>query len=133
MSDDLEQQLDQETQPWMAEPGDKLVGRIVEIGEMESDYGTYPLIIVATETGEEKAFHAFRTVAKQEIARQKPSVGDRIGIKYLGRMPDKNYDGYKIRVVRSDGPPPALDFDKLQADVDRELAAPAPIEEEVPF
>lgn len=122
MSDDLEAQLDQETEPWMAEPGDKLVGRIVELSTMESQYGDYPLVIVQTDDGKEMAFHAFRTVAKQEIARHKPQVGDRIGIKYLGRLPDKTYDGYKIRIIRSEAPAPAIDFDALTQQVEQELA-----------
>jgi len=134
---DLDERLEAQTEPWMPEPGDKIVGRIVELSTLESQYGEYPLIIVATDDGREFAIHCFRTVLKNEVAKKRPQIGDRIGVKYFGKQPDKDFHGYKLVLERGAGiVPETIDFDKLQKDVEAELAATAntqPVEEEVPF
>lgn len=137
---DLEERLEAQTEAWMPEAGDKIVGTIVELSELESQYGTYPLIIITTEEGREFAIHCFRTVLKNEVAKKRPAVGDRIGVKYFGQLPDKDFHGYKLVIERGEGslePAKAnpIDFDALVAQTEKELAEtpPAPQPEEVPF
>lgn len=78
-------------------PGDKLVGLVVELSERDGTYGKYPIVTIRTDKGEEFAVHAFHEVLSNELARVAPAVGDEIGIKYLGRHPEKDYHQYKVR------------------------------------
>jgi hypothetical protein len=88
-----------------------LVGRIVEIEDLEGDYGAYPLIHVIDDDGNEWRWSVFGSVAQKRVAALKPAVGDRIGVKYLGEEPSKNYPGksyrnWKIVVEKADGGTP---------------------------
>lgn len=101
---------------WKPEPGNKLIGIVTELDERENDYGTYPIVTVQTDDGQELAFHAFRTVARNELAKQRPKVGDRIGIKYEGKPPGKEYELYRVKVERVDEPQQTIDWSKHEAD-----------------
>lgn len=86
---------------WRPEAGDKLIGTVSLLSEREGyDGDPYPIVTVKTDTGEEWAFHAFHTVAKNELAKLRPQVGDQIGIKYIGRVKSANgrssYHAYRI-------------------------------------
>lgn len=97
----LNDRLDREPIPWKPEPGDRLVGEIIEMTERTSDFGvTYPWLTIEAD-GDEYSFHAFHTVASGEIRRLRPSVGDHIGIKYLGKPAGKDYEGYRIVLDRA--------------------------------
>lgn len=70
---------------WMPEEGDKLIGIVTDIDTRSSEYGDdYTILTIETEDGEAWAFHAFRTVARNEVAKANPQVGDKVGVKYLG-------------------------------------------------
>jgi hypothetical protein len=60
-------------------------------------------VTIETEDGSEHAFHAFHSVAQNELARVRPCVGDRLGVKYLGKVSGANarssYHGYRIRTA----------------------------------
>lgn len=134
--DDLDSQLDAVTEAWRPEPGEKLVGRVVELSEILGQYGVYPLVVLRTKDGSERAVHCFHSVIKAEIGRQKPAVGDMIAIKFLGKIDGKDYESYKVRVVHcfpatdlASSPVPipepprlGLNFDQIAADAERELA-----------
>lgn len=120
---DLDERLEAQTEAWMPEPGDKIVGTVVELSELESQYGTYPLLVLATEDGREMAIHAFRTVLKNEVAKKRPQIGDKVGIKYFGQLPDKDFHGYKLVIERGEGTPaPEIDFDAIAQQAEAELA-----------
>lgn len=74
---------------WRPEAGDVVIGVVDEVTSREGDYGLYPLIIVEKSDGEFIAVHAFHTVLRNEIESLQPSVGDDIGIKYLGQQEPK--------------------------------------------
>jgi hypothetical protein len=112
----LDERLDSFAEPWKPEPGDKLVGEVVELDERTNEYGTYPVVTVRTDDGEELAFHAFRTVAKNELAKQRPEVGDRIGIKYVGKPEGKDYELYRVKVERNESQPQPLDWSAYAGD-----------------
>lgn len=95
---DIGDRVDSFPEPWKPKTGDKLVGEITELDERTSEYGTYPIVSVATDAGDELAFHGFHTVAKNEIARQRPRVGDRIAIKYFGKDEERGYERYRVLV-----------------------------------
>jgi hypothetical protein len=88
----------------------------------------YPLLEVETDDGEVVAVHAFHTVLKNELAKKRPDVGDRVGIKYLGTPPGKNYESYRVVIERTTASSP--NWDAIGANAAEEMAAagaePAP-------
>lgn len=123
----MEDRLDKGfAQGWRPEVGDKITGTITEISEMESQFGgTYPIVVVATDNGDEVAVHAFHTVLKANIARQRPQVGDRIGIKYFGRDEHKGYENYRVVVERAQpGQAAEPNWDAMQKQAEGELERP---------
>ncbi len=128
----ITERLDSFAEAWRPEPGDKLVGLIVDLDERVSQYSDdpYPVVTVQTDDGEELAFHAFRTVARNELAKLRPAVGDRIGVAYHGKKDGRNWESYKIIVERADPEPRAFDWDKHVTDDAAEPAVePEPVSE----
>ncbi len=102
----IEDRLDREPAPgWRPEPGGQVVGKIVEISEAPgTDYGPYPLITVEQDDGTEVAVHAFHSVLKNEIDSKRPTEGDRIGIRYLGKKAGssgRDYEAYRVVIERA--------------------------------
>lgn len=118
----LSDRLDSFAEAWKPKPGDKLLGVIVDLDERTSSYDDdpYPIVTVQTDDGQELAWHAFHTVARNELAKQKPVVGDRIGIAYHGKPEGKSYESYRVIVERTDGSPKTLDWSRHEA-TDEEL------------
>ncbi len=122
---DLANRLEHDLAPaWRPdqEDPDILIGEVVSIEAGSSDYGTYPLIVVRQDDGTEKAIHAFHTVLRNELVKQRPQIGERLGVKYLGKMQAAegskygSYIGYRAKVERAAG----LEFnwDRMGADSD---------------
>jgi hypothetical protein len=93
---------------WRPEPGDRLVGEIVAISQGRSSYDAraYPILTVrSADAGEDLAVHAFQTVLLDELARERPKVGEVIGIKYLGEVVGarSTYRKYTVVIDRPDG------------------------------
>jgi hypothetical protein len=74
----LSERLDNFAQAWKPEVGDKLIGEITDLDERENEYGVYPIVTIVTDEGEELAVHGFHTVLRNELAKRRPRVGDRI-------------------------------------------------------
>jgi hypothetical protein len=101
-------------------PGDRIIGTVVAVTEGESTYGPYPIIEIEVKTGTEqdkkipegtlKAWHVFATVAKNEVAKQKPARNDEIGSEFLGTKATKpgsahaSYDDWHVIVEKATGP-----------------------------
>lgn len=97
----MNDRLDQEVTAWRPEPGDKIYGKVVDISENQGEYEPYPLLEIETADGAMVAVHAFHTVLKSELAKKRPSPGDSIGIKYLGKTAGKDYEGYRVIIDRA--------------------------------
>ena len=91
----LEDRLDSTAEAWRPEAGDKIVGTVVDVDSRDGEFGLYPIVTVQTDTGDERAVHAFHTVLKREFAKRQPRPGERIGIKYLGKH-ERGYEAYRI-------------------------------------
>jgi hypothetical protein len=134
LEDRLESGLPSAWRPDQEDP-DLLVGTVADIDFGVSEYtdsGKYPIIVIVDEkTNEEKAVHAFHSVLANELKRQKPQIGERIGIKFLGEQPTKpgskfkSYIGYRVKVERETS---TFDWDKIDAAPDPEPAAATPQE-----
>lgn len=116
---DLSERVEKFPEPWKPEVGAKLVGEVIGVEQRDGEYGSYPIVVVMTGDGSEFAFHGFHTVAKNELAKQRPEVGDRIAIKYFGRTDDdRGYERYRILV---DKPQQAVDWDAIGEQAEAEF------------
>jgi hypothetical protein len=82
---------------WRPQPGEKIVGEVIDLSERTGAYGRYPIVTVRTGDGEERALHAFHEVLANELGRVAPKVGDVIGVRYDGNDEDKGYHRYRVR------------------------------------
>lgn len=134
----LEQRLEeQRAETWRPHPGDVLVGELLEVRWLSSSYDgrQYPLLVIHREPdGPNSGVHVLHQVLLDELHAQRPRIGERIGIRYLGRV-DNRYEAYRLAVDRDepadvawDGPPPAAD----QAPTPRP-SAPGGEPEDIPF
>lgn len=114
----------------MPREGDVLEGTVSSITTGTSEYGNYPIITIRQSDGNERAFHAFHTAARSQLVRLRPSPGDTLGIKYLGRKRAKNaprgYSAYENYAIRSDRA--AYDWD-----ADRTADQPDPDDGDIPY
>lgn len=82
-------QVERDTTGWRPNPGDSIVGQVVDIGEGTSEFGTYPLITVDTPSKRLIGIHAFHTVLEREINTRigngTLSIGSTLAVKYLGK------------------------------------------------
>ena len=110
----LSDALDNQGEAWKPEPGDKLVGVVTNIEIVDSKFNKakYPIIEVQTDGGV-RVFHAFHTVAKSQLRRAKPQVGEEIAIKFLGEHVN-GYMDYRVRVER----PGVVEWHELDAPSD---------------
>jgi hypothetical protein len=90
---------------WKPEPGDVLEGRITGIDTGTNDYGSYPIVTVQREDGTSGAVHCFHSTIRGQLARLRPMVGNKIGIKYMGKRKAKNptpgrsdYADYRVKM-----------------------------------
>lgn len=125
--------LDQEVEGWKPEIADKIFGEVLTVDERPSDYGDpYPYLEIDDEiSGKIIGVHAFHSVLKRDIARQKPVVGDKWGAKYLGQkqtkrtdsrgntQPFENYNTLHEPVAKA--APPATDWKAMENDAEAEL------------
>jgi hypothetical protein len=117
--DDLDKQY---APAWKPEPGDKVAGIVVDQSEWDAGFGRYPILTLRTEEGE-IAIHAFHEVLQSELARIAPKEGDLLGVKYVGKDPDKGYHRYRVRRSGEGGGvewskyADALDDDRTETDV----------------
>lgn len=103
MTRSIDDLLDSFPEGWRPEPGDKLKGAVIGLESRTTEFGEYPIVNVRTHEGKDFAFHAYHTVAKLELEKLQPRVGDEIGIAYHGRHPTKAYERYRIVIARDSG------------------------------
>lgn len=102
---DMETMLNAEQEGWRPEVGDILIGDVLnmELAGHHSRWGTYPLLTIRQldEAGTITLWHAFHQVTRNELENKGVRIGDRIGVKYLGKEAVKGndeleYDNYRI-------------------------------------
>lgn len=94
-----------------------LIGEIVEISKRSTEYGVYPIVTVRQEDGTEKAIHGLHAVLKNELIRQRPQPGEKIGVRYDGFVatPDGKYKGYEKYTVKVEREAHAFDWANIGA------------------
>lgn len=109
--DQYEDRLDApDAEGWKPQPGDKVVGKILEISQRDGDYGPYKVVTIEKADGVPIAIHAFHSVLAGRLEDQKPGLGDIIGVKYEGKKQGaKNtYDNYKVTIFERAAGSPSL-------------------------
>jgi hypothetical protein len=132
----LADQLDSEFAPgWKPEPGDKIEGVITGLSEREGNFGTYPIVTIRQDNGEEIAAHCYHAVLAAKFAELRVKVGERVALKYMGQVAKAGggtYHSYRAVVDRPDGSIEWGRYDDGDHDerprVDRPVA-----DEDVPF
>jgi len=131
-ADNLTGRLEKDYAPaWRPNPGDALVGEVTDLSANTGyDGAPYPIVTVRQDDGRELALHAFHTVARNELAKQRPQIGERIGIKYTGEKATADgrgkFHGYRVAVDR---PQAAFDWGTYG---DGDASEPAAPQSDVP-
>lgn len=116
MSESLLERLDgkaSDCETWKPEPGDILLGRVVDLDEAGNRNGVYPVVIVQCEDGRRFAWHAAPTVAQYELSHAGPQVGDLLAVRYEGKVSGGRHDGgYHSFTVRSE--PRRIDWSRYR-------------------
>lgn len=129
----LEEELDHNPKPWKPVPGGKVIGRVIEVDVLSSKFGgSYPLVTIETDLGEQIAVHGFHSVLKSELARKRPKVGDRLGIKFLGQSEKVDYLGYTVRIERAEPEAESVDWASVAAEANAEFDGVPPAADDPP-
>lgn len=93
-----EELVDLEVSGWKPEPGDKLVGVIVDRENgVESGWAPYTCLTIQTSETTATRLHCFHGVLRGMVDSKNPQVGDQIAVKYLGfkATPEGKYKGFE--------------------------------------
>jgi hypothetical protein len=131
MTDEFEQSMeiaDDYAKAWrFDQDGPLIVGHVIGFGEFDAGWGPYPIITLRQADGGERSVHCQREVLARELAKARPRIGERIGIKWLGQPDGKSYHRYVVRIDRPQGD--TLDWSRYVPGVEDTTpaaAAPAP-------
>jgi hypothetical protein len=106
-ADEFEQRLENASHyppAWrFDQDGAVIVGELVGFGEFDAGYGPYPIVTLRLADGTQRAVHCQREVLSRELAKARPRIGERLGIKWLGIPEGKSYHRYVVRVDRPQG------------------------------
>lgn len=102
---------------WKPTPGAELIGTVAEISSRTGSFGTYPIVTVREDSGDELAFHAFHTVAQNELSKLRPEVGAHISVRYDGkRTPKSGRGSYYSYEITMDRPAAEFSWDTFASD-----------------
>jgi hypothetical protein len=104
---------------WRPDQGDTnpLVGTVESLGQRTHEkYGTYPMLVVETDDGR-RCWHAWSTVARQQLTDADPRPGDMVAVAFEGeRVSTSSGVAYKLwRVEVERAPERAFDDHVAQA------------------
>jgi hypothetical protein len=89
---------------WLFEQdGPLIVGEVTGFGEFDAGWGPYAILTLCLANGSKRSVHCQRQVLTDELAKARPRIGERVGIKWLGQPEGKKYHRYVVRVDRPEG------------------------------
>ena len=103
--DALEAELEVQESEWDPEPGEKVIGRMLDTDWVKAKTGRWlPIVRLEKKDGSVVRVPAAREVIKRKLESEKAQPGDLIGLKYEGLAASKNggneYHSYKLAVTR---------------------------------
>lgn len=130
---DLNDELDHDANWWSgtgttAQPGDTLIGTITNVLEFDGDFGPYPVLELRCDDGTFSNLSCARSVLRNEIEKQRPGVGDRIGVRYIGPETSSkgtSYEKYRVRIDRQTPATPRPDVDTRTTSSSSQATMPA--------
>jgi len=87
--------------------GDMVVGTVLGFSTVHGDYGPQTVMTIEQEDGDEVAVYVSNLVLKNQLKAADPKVGEKVGVKYLGKLKSAQGREYKNWVVLMDRPEPA--------------------------
>jgi hypothetical protein len=111
---------------WRPKEGETLVGRILRYSQGQTMYGPCHTVILHKDDGSRVSVWLSSTVLLSQFREQKPKVGERVGIRYLGKHPDKGYKRFALLVDR--GEAQETDFSPLGGESDPEGSGDGPFD-----
>ena len=123
---------------WKPAKGDVIEGEIQDISEGYSDYKQqgYPILTVQPGEGDPVDVHCFHEVLRSKILQLRPQIGEKVGIKFLGKTKKKGNAKEEVAnyIVRVKGRRQVDPYARMAG----VAAAPAPTEdapddEDIPF
>ena len=80
-----------QSEGWKPKPGVVMEGEVLDISSGYSTYKdeNYPILTIQPAEGEPKDVHCFHEVLRNKILQLRPQVGEKVGIKYLGKTKKK--------------------------------------------
>lgn len=106
---------------WRPKEGEMLIGRIIRYSEGPGRFGPVRTAIIERDDGTRASLWLSSMVLLDQFNRERPRVGERVGVKYLGKHPQKGYHRFTLVVDREE---PAPDFSPLGGEED---CAPQPL------
>lgn len=97
---------------WQLKEGAIVVGKITGYAQVQTSYGEAWVCTIEEETQGPLSIWLTYTVLIDQFKKLKPRVGERIGIKCLGKHPEKGYWRFMVRVDRPEEEP---DFETIQS------------------
>jgi hypothetical protein len=92
-----------DSEMWDREKDRKIAGRIIELGEIDTNYGVSQVVVILTGDNREIRVPAFGQVLKREFGERDLRPGDLFGISYLGLQQGRSGSEYhSYRVVHRD-------------------------------
>jgi len=120
---DLADQFESTFAPgWRPAIHEVVQGVVIELSErLGYDDKPYPIVVLNKKDGSgEVALHAFHTVLRAKLAANEPAVGDRLAVRYEGKIKAKTqghpaYHGYSV-VVEHNSDENSVEAAKTPAD-----------------
>ena len=105
---------DEPEEAWRPEPGDVVVGVIRDIDERMTQYGSCPVLVIEDEDQHKVvSVWAFHTVLRNELARHRPQVGERIAIRRLEDAESEAGRYKRYRVLMERDKPQTFDWGRV--------------------
>ena len=95
---------------WRPQEGETLVGTILRYSSGQTQYGPCRTAILQRADGKRVSLWLSSVVLLSLFEREKPRPGEKVGLRYLGKHPTKNYKRFALVVDRPEAP---LDFSPL--------------------
>ena len=117
---ELEDWQDEQPESWKPKPGDRIVGELVRYDRADAGYGPTWLAVLKVAATAQQGEHLAAVwlshkVLFEEFKRQRPQIGERVGIRQLSDA-EKGYKRYAVIVDRNGAGSPDWDKEAAQND-----------------